>query len=159
MRHRGRRRGRVPRGDVRAAVLLLLAEEPMHGYQLMQAIADRTGGRWQPSPGAIYPTISQLEDEGLISVTSDAGRRLAALTGAGREHIAANSASWPDPFAPLAGNEAFVDLRGELEKLHGAARQVARAGTPEQQAAAQQIVSEARRALYRLLADDPENGS
>ena len=139
-------------------MLLLLAEEPMHGYQLMQAIADRTGGRWQPSPGAIYPTISQLEDEGLISVTSDAGRRLAALTGPGREHIATNSGSWTDPFASFAGNEEFVDLRGELEKLHGAARQVARAGTPDQQAAAQRIVSEARRALYRLLADDAENG-
>ena len=66
--HRGR--GRVPRGDVRTAVLLLLADEPMHGYQLMQAIADRTGGRWQPSPGAIYPTISQLEDEGLLTLTA-----------------------------------------------------------------------------------------
>ncbi len=62
--HRGGRRGRAQRGDVRAAVLQLLADEPMHGYQLMQAIADRTGGVWKPSPGAIYPTISQLEDEG-----------------------------------------------------------------------------------------------
>src|SRR4051812_39250222 len=66
--HRGR--GRAPRGDVRTAVLVLLNEEPMHGYQLMQAIADRTGGRWRPSPGAIYPTLNQLEDEGLIAVTS-----------------------------------------------------------------------------------------
>jgi DNA-binding PadR family transcriptional regulator len=142
---------------VRAAVLLLLAEEPMHGYQLMQAIADRTGGRWHPSPGAIYPTLSQLEDEGLIAVTSDAGRKLATLTDAGRDQIAANSASWPDPFAPSAGSEQFVDLRGELEKLHGAARQVARAGSPDQQAQAQGIVSEARRALYRLLADDVQS--
>src|SRR5689334_23381353 len=71
---RGRRggRGRVPRGDVRTAVLLLLAEEPMHGYQLMQAVSDRTGGRWSPSPGAIYPTINQLEDEGLVEITADA---------------------------------------------------------------------------------------
>src|SRR4051794_8291572 len=86
-RRRGRRgRGRrVPRGDVRFAVLLLLAEEPMHGYQLMQAIADRTGGRWTPSPGTIYPTISQLEDEGLVEVTAEAGRKLVTLTGAGRE--------------------------------------------------------------------------
>src|SRR4051812_1228071 len=97
---RGRRggRGRAPRGDVRTAVLLLLAEEPMHGYQLMQAIADRSGGRWTPSPGAIYPTISQLEDEGLVTVTAEAGRKQATLTDAGREHVAARRESWPDPF-------------------------------------------------------------
>src|SRR5690242_18977926 len=89
--HGRRRRDRAPRGDVRTAVLVLLAEQPMHGYQLMQSIADRTGGRWQPSPGAIYPTISQLEDEGLISVTSSAGRKLGELTEAGRDHIAAHA--------------------------------------------------------------------
>ena len=130
----------------------------MHGYQLMQSIADRTGGRWQPSPGAIYPTISQLEDEGLISVTSSAGRKLAALTEAGRDHIAANAGSWPDPFATSDTTEASVDLRGELEQLHGAARQVARTGTDAQLAAAERVIAEARRALYRLLADDPEVG-
>src|SRR4051794_3835778 len=75
-RHGGPRgpRGRAARGDVRAAVLLLLAEEPMHGYQLMQAIAERSGGRWTPSPGAIYPTLNQLEDEGLVTVTQESGR-------------------------------------------------------------------------------------
>src|SRR3954467_7357047 len=73
----GRGRGRASRGDVRAAVLQLLAQEPMHGYQLMQAISDRSGGRWTPSPGAIYPTINQLEDEGLVTVTAEAGRKLA----------------------------------------------------------------------------------
>jgi DNA-binding PadR family transcriptional regulator len=152
---RRRGRGRAPRGDVRSAVLLLLAEEPMHGYQLMQAIADRTDGRWRPSPGAIYPTINQLEDEGLITVTSSAGRKLAALTEAGREHVAESSGSWPDPFAASGSTEGFVDLRGELEQLHAAARQVARAGSAAQQAAAERILGDARRALYRLLADDP----
>src|SRR5919112_228376 len=132
---RGGGRGRVPRGDVRTAVLLLLAEQPMHGYQLMQAIADRTDGRWRPSPGAIYPTINQLEDEGLITVTSSAGRKLPALTHAGREHIAESSGSWPDPFTASGGTDGFVDLRGELAQLHGAARQVARAGSAAQQAA------------------------
>src|SRR3954451_6436405 len=131
---RGRRRGRgrAPWGDVRAPVLALLAEEPMHGYQLMQAIADRTGGQWHPSPGAIYPTISQLEDEGLISVTSSAGRKLATLTEAGREHVADTAAPAPAPFSSFAATEGYVDLRGELEQLHGAARQVARTGTPTQ---------------------------
>src|SRR6185436_15416711 len=98
----GRRRGgrgRASRGDVRAAVLQLLAEEPMHGYQLMQAIAERSGGRWTPSPGAIYPTINQLEDEGLVTVTADSGRKLVTLTDAGRERVAARQETGADPFA------------------------------------------------------------
>src|SRR5438270_5620152 len=94
-------RGRAMRGDVRTAVLQLLAEEPMHGYQLMQAIAERSGGRWTPSPGAIYPTINQLEDEGLVVVTADAGRKLVTLTDAGREHIEARRESASDPFAGM----------------------------------------------------------
>ena len=68
---------------------MLLAEEPMHGYQLMQAIADRSGGRWTPSPGAIYPTINQLEDEGLVTVTAEAGRKLDTLSDSGREYVEA----------------------------------------------------------------------
>src|SRR6476660_9247726 len=123
---RGGGRGRAPRGDVRAAVLLLLAEEPMHGYQLMQAIAERSGGRWTPSPGAIYPTISQLEDEGLVTVTADAGRKLVTLTDAGREHVEARRESASDPFAGMTESAPGTDLRSLLEQLHMAARQVAR---------------------------------
>jgi DNA-binding PadR family transcriptional regulator len=153
-RHRRGGRGRAPRGDVRTAVLLLLADEPMHGYQLMQAVADRSGGRWTPSPGAIYPTISQLEDEGLVTVTAESGRKLVTLTDAGREHIAARRDSWSDPFGGTGG--PTTDLRGILEQLHGAVRQVARAGTDAQLTAAAAILGEARRALYLLLADGPE---
>src|SRR3954453_12476661 len=120
---RGRRmggRGRAPRGDVRSAVLLLLTEEPMHGYQLMQAIADRSGGRWTPSPGAIYPTISQLEDEGLVTVTAAAGRKLVTLTAHGREHIAGHRETWPDPFGGRPEGAPGTDLRSLVEQLHGA---------------------------------------
>ncbi|MGZ4621686.1 MAG: PadR family transcriptional regulator [Blastococcus sp.] len=149
-------RGRAPRGDVRTAVLLLLAEEPMHGYQLMQAIADRSGGRWTPSPGAIYPTISQLEDEGLVTVTADAGRKLVALTDAGREHVQARRDAGADPFAGHQATGPGGDLRGLVEQLHGAVRQVARTGTDAQLTAAAAILAEARRSLYLLLADGPE---
>ena len=152
----GRRggRGRVPRGDVRAAVLLLLDEQPMHGYQLMQAIDDRTGGAWQPSPGAIYPTLNQLEDEGLVSVTADAGRRLATLTPAGRELVADQRETWPDPFAGFAGDRAGgADLRRAVMAIHDAARHVGRSGTAEQVSAATRILDDARRGLYLLLAD------
>jgi DNA-binding MarR family transcriptional regulator len=136
-------------------VLALLAEQPMHGYQLMQAIAERSGGRWTPSPGAIYPTISQLEDEGLVTVTADSGRKLVTLTDAGREHVAGAGA---DPFAGFAGEGAGPDVRGTLEQLHGAVRQLARTGSEAQLTAAVGILAEARRALYLLLAEGPEAG-
>ena len=154
----GRRggRGRASRGDVRAAVLQLLAEEPMHGYQLMQSIAERSGGRWTPSPGAIYPTINQLEDEGLVTVTADSGRKLVTLTDAGREHIATRAESSADPFAGFEGATPGTDLRALLEQLHGAVRQVGRTGTDAQRAAAGAILGDARRALYLLLAEGPE---
>lgn len=152
---RGRGRGRAPRGDVRSAVLLLLAEEPMHGYQLMQAIAERSGGRWRPSPGAIYPTINQLEDEGLVTVTADAGRRLVTLTDAGRAHLEARGEA-ADPFSGYRSGGPGADLRGLVEQLAGAVRQVARTGTDAQLTAAAGILAEARRSLYLLLADGPE---
>jgi DNA-binding PadR family transcriptional regulator len=131
----------------------------MHGYQLMQAIAERSGGRWTPSPGAIYPTINQLEDEGLVVVTADAGRKLATLTDAGREHIQAHSGTTSDPFAGYDPTAPGADLRGLLEQLHGAARQVGRNGTDAQRTAAASILSDARRALYLLLAEGPEAGT
>jgi len=128
----------------------------MHGYQLMQAIAERSGGRWTPSPGAIYPTINQLEDEGLVIVTAEAGRKLVTLTDAGREHIAARRESSSDPFAGFEAAAPGTDLRSLLEQLHGAVRQVGRSGTDAQRAAAATILGDARRALYLLLADGPE---
>ena len=155
-RRRGGGRGRAPRGDVRAAVLLLLAEQPMHGYQLMQAIGERSGGRWTPSPGAIYPTLAQLEDEGLVSVTADAGRKLATLTEAGRSAVEELRGSGNDPFAGAADGPPAADVRGLLEQLHGAVRQVARTGTEAQLTAAAEVLAQARRALYLLLAEGPD---
>jgi DNA-binding PadR family transcriptional regulator len=155
---RGRRggRGRATRGDVRYAVLSLLAEEPMHGYQLMQAISERTGGRWTPSPGAIYPTISQLEDEGLVTVTEESGRKLVTLTDAGREFVESRETDH-DPFAEYGEAGHGADLRGLLPPLLGAVREVWRNGTDAQRATAADILRQTRRSLYLLLADDSES--
>jgi DNA-binding PadR family transcriptional regulator len=130
----------------------------MHGYQLMQAIADRTSGRWTPSPGAIYPTISQLEDEGLVRITAEAGRKLVTLTDSGREHVAEVRSTAEGVFTEHCAADDGVDLRSLLEQLHHAARQVARSGTDAQRKAAAEILSEARRSLYLLLADGPGDG-
>ena len=159
MRRRRGGRGRRPRGDVRAAVLLLVAEEPMHGYQIMQAIADRTGGAWAPSPGAVYPAINLLEDEGLVAVAAESGRRLVTLTDAGREHVAEHSAEWrPVRRRPRCRRRAATCAR-LMHELHDAARQVGRAGTDAQREAAATILTDARRSLYLLLADGPSDPS
>jgi DNA-binding PadR family transcriptional regulator len=114
----GAGRGRAQRGDVRTALLLLLAEEPMHGYQLMQAITERTSGAWRPSPGAVYPTLSQLEDEGLIDTVAQGGRKLATLTDAGQAYLQTHGDTMPDPFAEFTARcGGGSDLRGALEEL------------------------------------------
>jgi DNA-binding PadR family transcriptional regulator len=145
---------RAPRGDVRAAVLQLLAEEPMHGYQLMQRIAERSEGAWRPSPGTIYPVLAQLEDEGLVEVARDQGRKLATLTDDGRAYVTDNAAELGDPFAALRENLGpQIDLRGTFDDLASAARQVVRSGTAAQQEAARTVLREARRSLYLILAE------
>jgi DNA-binding PadR family transcriptional regulator len=151
-----RGRGRAGRGDVRTALLLLLREEPMHGYQLMQAVADRTGGGWRPSPGAVYPTIAQLEDEGLVQVSSEGGRKLVTLTEAGRAHV--ENLGEVDPFAAFSGDGDRVDLRGAIGELMGAVHQLSRVGDPAQLAAAGTVLADARRALYLILAGEAPGG-
>ena len=151
--HRGGGRMRAQRGDVRTAVLLLLGEQPMHGYQLMQGIAERTGGSWTPSPGAVYPTINQLEDEGLVTVTAESGRKLVTLTDAGREHLTEHRATWADPFEGYEASAPGQDLRLLMHELHEATRVLGRTGNDEQRAAAAKILSDARRSLYLLLAN------
>ncbi|GAA1077573.1 PadR family transcriptional regulator [Tsukamurella spumae] len=154
-RGRGRGRGRrgVQRGDVRIAVLRLLETEPMHGYQIVSSIEERTAGAWKPSPGAIYPTLSQLEDEGLITIERENGRKVATLTTAGREHIETALADAPDPFAGFDGGSAERGhLRETLRELHEVTRRVARTGDPEQTAAVDTILGDAIKQVYLLLA-------
>ncbi|WP_374639493.1 PadR family transcriptional regulator [Rhodococcus sp. ARC_M5] len=154
---RGRGRGgRGRRGDVRAAILLLLEERPMHGYELIQQIAEKSNGTWKPSPGSIYPALSQLEDEGLVMIDKVAGRKTAALTDEGRTHVDAHRADLGSPWNDVAESVGVDarDLRALIGQLMGAAGQVAGVGTPKQVEQAAEILTEARRSLYRILADD-----
>jgi DNA-binding PadR family transcriptional regulator len=129
----------------------------MHGYQLMQAISERTDGAWRPSPGAVYPTLDQLEDEGLATIQQEGGRRLVTLTAAGREHLAEHGGELGDPFADFAARTAGPDLRKPLDELHAAARQIAVNGTPAQLEAAARVLGQARRSLYLILAGEPDD--
>jgi DNA-binding PadR family transcriptional regulator len=147
---------RAGRGDVRAAILALLAEQPMHGYQIMRELGERSGGVWRPSPGSIYPTLQQLEDEELVRPeTGDAGRRVFALTDAGREAQAA-AAGGPAPWDEVGveGDVTALELRDLVGQVVTAARQVLHAGETAQIAQAKDVLRDARRKLYRILAED-----
>ena len=143
---------RVARGDVRAAVLALLAEKPMHGYQIIAEIEQRSGGAWKPSAGSVYPTLQLLADEGLIEAEAADGRKTYSLTEAGK--VEADAASGPAPWEGSAQGDAFG--MGRLPKagvaLAQAAAQVRRTGTSEQVDEAVEVLDEARRKLYSILA-------
>ncbi|CCQ16587.1 Transcriptional regulator, PadR family [Rhodococcus sp. AW25M09] len=157
---RGRGRGgRGRRGDVRAAILLLLEDRPMHGYELIQQIAEKSNGTWKPSPGSIYPALSQLEDEGLVLIDKVAGRKTAKLTEEGRTYVDDHRADLGSPWDDVADSVGVDarDLRALIGQLMGAAGQVAGVGTMRQVEQAAEILTEARRSLYRILAEDEPN--
>jgi DNA-binding PadR family transcriptional regulator len=153
---------RVKRGDVRAAALALLAEQPRNGYQIIQEIGERSGGVWRPSPGSVYPALQQLEDEGLIQAeTPEGGRRRYALTADGTGYVSAHPdevrAPW-DVVARSVGDDA-IELRGLFGQVAMAAIQVMRVGTDAQVAQAQQVLTDTRRRLYRILAADEQDAA
>ncbi len=152
----GRGRGRGRRPNVRAAVLALLTERPMHGYEMIQEIDSRTGGAWRPSPGSIYPTLQLLEDEGVIAASTDpagGGRKRFDLTEAGREE--ATTAAQTPPWAEFAEDtvNSWHDIRDAGAQAMHALRQVMMTGTDDQRERAAQVLDETRRKLYAILAE------
>jgi DNA-binding PadR family transcriptional regulator len=147
---------RARRGDVREAILVLLAEEPRNGYGLMQEIEERSGGVWRPSPGSIYPALQQLEDEGLVRSSESGGRRTYELTDDGRAAVAGRAADRPAPWAAAGASvdEQVVELFAVLRQVGTAVGQLSQVATEAELAAAREILAETRRALYRLLAED-----
>jgi DNA-binding PadR family transcriptional regulator len=159
---RGMRGPRARRGDVRAAALALLAEEPMNGYQIIQAISERSDGVWRPSPGSVYPALQQLEDEGLIRAEAgEGGRRAYQLTDEGRSYAEAHPDELRAPWDVVAGavGNAALDMRKLIGQVAMAAHQVLSAGTDAQVGQARQVLTDARKALYRLLAADDDDAA
>jgi len=136
-------------------VIALLAERPMHGYEIIQELSERTGGLWKPSPGSVYPTLQLLEDEGHVVAEAEGGKRQFALTESGRE-LAAGFAGQKAPWEQVtdATEPEIVRLRDAAGQLLGALMQIGQAGSPEQQAAAEAVLHETRRKLYTILAGD-----
>ena len=142
---------RARRGGVRRALIAALVDGPGHGYDLIGRLDERSGGRWRPSPGSVYPTLQLLEDEGLVTSDEVEGKRVYTLTDAGTE------AAQEAPGRPgwLIDHESgpSSSIREAVGKLAGAAIQVSQTGTPEQIAEAEGIITDARRRIYGLLAD------
>lgn len=147
-------RGRA-RGDIRAAVLALLAEQERHGYDLIRAIEERTSGAWAPSPGSIYPTLQSLEDEGLVTITLVDGRKVASVTEAGRTWVSDHVPHPDSLFAQPEGGAGVAQVRSELVQLRDAAMHVTRQLAHDEGHTAQiaAILAAARKDLYRLLAE------
>jgi len=147
------RGGRTRRGDVRAAILALLAEEPMHGYQIITELTERSGGVWRPSPGSVYPTLSALEDQGLVTADTSEGRRVFQLTPEGRAEAEA-AGDGPTPWEEAAGGDRSVpEMLGLMVQVVKATKQVAQAGTPGQIKTVGEILADTRRKIYLVLAE------
>jgi len=145
---------RAGRGEVRTAVLALLAEQPMHGYQIIHEIEERSGGSWKPSAGSVYPTLQLLSDEGLISAEESGGRKIYSLTEEGRAAVKDADTTAPWESGASASGKHFAALPKAGVELAQAAAQVSRSGTPEQVKQAVTVLDEARRRLYSILAQD-----
>ena len=157
----GRPRRRMRRGDVRAAILLLVEEEPRNGYQVMQEIEARSEGAWRPSPGSVYPAFQLLADEGLVRGESRDGGNLFELTDAGRSYVDEHREQLGSPWT-LAGEGVPEGVRelGKLMRQVGiAVKQVMHAGGKTQTAEAARVLAETRRSLYRILAEDEPDAS
>jgi DNA-binding PadR family transcriptional regulator len=144
------------RGDIRTALLAALAEGPGHGYDVMQTLEDKTGGAWRPSPGSVYPTLQLLEDEGLVQSVERDGKRIFEINEAGRAELARRieeAGGTPWELAGRGGGSGS-ELRGAVQQLHLAAKQISIAGDPTQVERAVAIVHDARKKLYQLLAED-----
>ncbi|WP_328656491.1 PadR family transcriptional regulator [Streptomyces sp. NBC_00334] len=153
-RGRGGPRGRARRGDVRASILALLKDRPMHGYEMIQEIAERSGGAWKPSPGSVYPTLQLLEDEDLIASESGGGKKLFALTEAGRTAAEEGpEAPWEEASRGVDW-EALNDIRQAGAGLMEAFGQVWKTGSKEQREKALAVIGDARKKLYLILADE-----
>jgi DNA-binding PadR family transcriptional regulator len=151
-------RGRARRGDVRAALLVLIAEEPRNGYGLMQEIEQRSEGAWRPSPGSVYPALQLLEDEGLVRAAESGGRREYDLTDEGRQYVEEHREELGEPWAAVAegARPGGGELRSAIGQVAAATMQIASLGTDEQVVEARRVLDDARRRLYRILAGDEE---
>ena len=152
----GRGRPGVRRGEVRTLILGALDERPMHGYEVIQALEQKSRGMWRPSAGSIYPTLQLLSDEGLVSSEEVDGRRTYSLTDEGRKVLAENPAPTWDEADDADAKQP--DIRRLAMELAAAVIQVQRVGSARAKREATKILTDARKQMYRLLSEDEDAG-
>jgi len=147
--------GRMRRGEIRTALLAELSEAPGHGYEIMQRLEEKSGGAWRPSPGSVYPTLQMLEDEGLVRSTERDDKRVYEITDAGRAEAQRRSeAAGGSPWEGERSRSPRGQLKDGAVQILLASRQIQHAGSDEQVAQAVEIMRNARKQLYSLLAED-----
>ena len=141
---------------MRAAILVLLAEEPRNGYGIMQEIEERSAGAWRPSPGSVYPVLQQLEDEGLVRADDSGERKVMTLTDEGRAYVEEHRERLGTPWEAAAADvsEDMVELRKLIWQVGAAVKEVVVNGDDEQHTRAREVLAETRRAIYRILAEE-----
>jgi DNA-binding PadR family transcriptional regulator len=152
----GRRGPTVRRGEVRGLILAALRDKPMHGYEVIQALEDQSEGRWRPSAGSIYPTLQQLADEGLVTGEDVDGRRTYTITDEGRKAAAETRDRSPWTEAEEDSRAGATDIRKLAIELAAAVMQVQRMGSPRARREADKVLTDARKQMYRLLAEDED---
>jgi DNA-binding PadR family transcriptional regulator len=148
------------RGDVRAAILVLLNEEPRNGYQLMQEIEERSDGNWRPSSGSVYPALSQLEDEGLVKPSDSEGGKHFTLTDEGTQYVTDNAEKLGEPWSNLGDGKSHPEVRGmanEIKPLMGAVGQLLHTGSEADAKKGAVVLADARRKIYAILAESSTN--
>lgn len=125
----------------------------MHGYEMMQELAERSQGIWQPSPGSLYPALHALEEKGLITAESDEGRRQFTLTDKGRLVVNARKSRAPWEAMVDQANPGDLALRDALRHVGVAVTQVAEAGSDAQKSKAEALLKELRRQIYLVLSE------
>jgi DNA-binding PadR family transcriptional regulator len=149
---------RAKRGEIRAGILALLKEQPLNGYQVMQELERRSHGVWRPSPGSIYPTLQQLEDEGLIAAQETGEGKIWELTTKGAGWLAKHPRRAAAPWKAVADSAAggYVALLDLMRAVTMTSRQIVQLGTPAQKDAAVELLRQTRKGLLRILADEDD---
>jgi DNA-binding PadR family transcriptional regulator len=142
----GVRRGR---GDIKFLILEVLADGPRHGYDIIAALEEKSGGRYRPSAGSVYPTLQLLEEGGYITGEAVEAKRVFTITDAGRELLATRATETSE----ASEEDEGVDLRSAAMTLGAAVMQAARVGDEPARAKVHAILERARREIYAILAE------
>jgi DNA-binding PadR family transcriptional regulator len=148
---------RAKRGQIRQGILALLKERPHNGYQLMQELEHRSHGVWRPSPGSVYPTLQQLEDEGLVKGEEQDGGKMFGLTARGETWVKNHPRRFVNPWGQFADDGEYAALLDYLRGINMTTRQVLQLGSQPQKKAAAELLKATRRSLLQILAADDEN--